>query len=107
MATIFDLEMEDEVVEAVPPHKFWRAVFTSKWRINLTDHYRDPYDAVPPLRLSQTVIVAGPLCPTAELAETLALAKCARKQKYLTSIGRKWGIQFARPIKVDEKGEPI
>lgn len=97
MATIFDLEQETETVKAVPPHKFWRAVWHSpkgfsEFGFRLRSYFLDKF-----------TVVTGPIFPTAEMAEQSNLAMESRVlRKRPDYSGR-----FVRVIKVNENGEPI
>lgn len=97
MATIFDLEMTEETVKAVPPHKFWRGVWYSPIGFM-------PSRSFPSIRLDKHTIITGPVYPTEEIAEQKNLEQEARviKKSNGTYKGR-----FVRAVKVDENGEPI
>lgn len=96
---------EDVLPRTIPPSKRWRAVWSPVRRIR-EDVNPDPwYDKVPPqwLDYAQGLVVAGPVCPSAEIAEQLAAKKLAKV------LARKpnWGPRPVDYVETTPEGDPI
>ena len=103
-APLLSEDPTEQQAKVEPPHKFWRAAWHSKyiWTFdpNLDDGlgYHNPEPIFP----KPEIMVAGPICLSYELAETLAW-------KYYNHPGKVFNLSVIgiEPIKVNENGEPL
>lgn len=90
--------------------QFWRAKFVGT-SLHSFIRSRPPanwYDNPPPIQIADKVLVCGPICTTAEHAETLARERKAQKdRRFFASHGKPWGWDFVEVVKVGQNGYPL